>query len=232
MVFIAFIFMLLLSLSPFMTLSALSFNSVNIFNPEDKPYGLSYEEHIKNFWNWVISLPQDKNPWPDQTGEKCTTGQLDSTSPVFYLSGNGGGKSDRVCKVPAGKGLFIPVSPFEISDKEAPNRTVEDLHKIARKDQDSVTTLYLKIDDKEYKKEDLDKYRIHTEDFEVVFPKNGLFGASEGASKAVADGYYVITHPLEKGNYTITYTSALKNPEAKSTEPTFDQDITYKLIVE
>ena len=39
--------------------------------------------------------------------------------------------------------MFIPVSPMEISDKEAPNRSIEDLHKIAKKDQDSVTSLYL-----------------------------------------------------------------------------------------
>ena len=125
-------------------------NSVNIFPPENKPYGLPYEEHVKNFWKWIISLPPDKNPWPDKTGENCANGQLETNSSVFYLSGNGGGKSDRTCKVPAGKGLFIPVSPMVISDKEAPNRSVEDLNKIAKKDQDSVTSLYLKINDKEY----------------------------------------------------------------------------------
>ena len=76
--------------------------------------------------------PIDKSPWKDQTGTNCDNGQSLTNSSVFYLSGNGGGKSDRICKVPAGKGLFIPVSPMEVSDKEAPNRSVEDLHKIAK----------------------------------------------------------------------------------------------------
>jgi hypothetical protein len=44
------------------------------------------------------------------------------------------------------------------------------------------------------------KYRIPT-DFEATFPKYALFGATEGISKAVADGYYVITEPLKKGTY-------------------------------
>lgn len=92
----------------------------------------------------------------------------------FYLSGNGEGKSDRTCKVPAGKGLFIPVMVVEWSDKEVPNASVEELHKSAKKDQDSVNSLYLKICDKEYNYEDLLKYRTHTDDFEVVFPNNGL----------------------------------------------------------
>ena len=218
-------------------LSLISFaagiNSVNIFPPESKPYGLSYEQHIKNFWKWIISIPQDKNPWGDQTGENCAIEQLETnSSTLFYLSGNGGGKSDRTCSLPAGKSLFIPVSPMEISDKEAPNRSIEDLHKIAKKDQDSVTSLYLKINDKEYTRQDLSKYRIPTEEFEVTFPKNAIFGATEGISKAVADGYYVITQPLEKGIYTILYKSSLICPEIDCIQPNFAQDIKYNLIVE
>ena len=108
--------------------------SVNIFPPDNKPYGLSYEEHVKNFWKWVISFPIDKSPWEDQTGANCDNGQSKTNSSVFYLSSNGGGTSDRTCKVPAGKGLFIPVSPVEISDKEAPNASVEDLHRLTKKD--------------------------------------------------------------------------------------------------
>jgi hypothetical protein len=207
-------------------------NSINIFLPQSKPYGLTYEEHVKNFWKWVLSIQQDKNPWDDQTGENCVIDQLETNSTIFYLSGNGGGKSERTCTVPAGKGLFIPVSPFEISDKEAPTASVKDLHKIAKKDQDSVTSLYLKINDKEYTRQDLEKYRIPTEDFEVVFPKNPIFGVTEGISKAVADGYYVITEPLEKGNYTILYKSSLICPEIDCIQPNFAQDIKYNLIVE
>lgn len=235
--YIAISLMVILSASSSLMLSssvsAVNSININIFNPESKPYGIPYEQHVKDFWKWIISIPQDKNPWGNQTGENCAIGQLNkNSSTIFYLSGNGGGKSDRICKLPAGKGLFIPVSPFEISDKEAPNRSVEDLHKIAKKDQDSVTSLYLKIGDKEYTRQDLGKYRIPTDDFEVVFPKNAIFGASEGLSKAVADGYYVITEPLAKGNYTIIYKSSLICPGTDCIEPNFAQDIKYTLVVE
>ena len=224
--------MMLLSLLSLIS-SAVGISSVNIFPPESKPYGLSYEQHVKNFWKWIISIPQDKNPWGDQTGENCAIGQLETnSSTLFYLSGNGGGKSERTCTLSAGKSLFIPVSPMEISDKEAPNRSIEELHKIAKKDQDSVTSLYLKINDKEYTRQDLSNYRISTEEFEVTFPKNGIFGATEGISKAVADGYYVITQPLEKGNYTILYKSSLICPGTDCLQPNFAQDLNYKLIVE
>jgi hypothetical protein len=224
--------MMLLSLLSLISYAA-GISSLNIFPPESKPYGLSYEQHIKDFWKWIISIPQDQNPWGDQTGENCAIGQLETnSSTLFYLSGNGGGKSERTCTLSAGKSLFIPVSPMEISDKEAPNRSIEELHKIAKKDQDSVTSLYLKINDKEYTRQDLSKYRIPTEEFEVTFPKNAIFGATEGISKAVADGYYVITQPLEKGNYTILYKSSLICPEIDCIQPNFAQDIKYNLIVE
>jgi len=225
--------MMLLSLLSLIS-SAAGISSVNIFPPESKPYGLSYEQHIKDFWKWIISIPQDENPWGDQTGENCAIGQLETnSSTLFYLSGNGGGKSERTCTLSAGKSLFIPVSPMEkISDKEAPNRSIEELHKIAKKDQDGVTSLYLKINDKEFTRQDLSKYRIPTEEFEVTFPKNAIFGATEGISKAVADGYYVITQPLEKGNYTILYKSSLICPEIDCIQPNFAQDIKYNLIVE
>jgi len=43
----------------------------------------------------------------------------------------------------------------ENSDKETPNASVEDLDRGAKKDQDSVNSLYLKIGDKEYNYNDL-----------------------------------------------------------------------------
>ena len=207
-------------------------NSVNIISPESKPYGMSYEQHVINFWKWLISLPEAKNPWQDENGAKCTSGQLGTDSSVFYLSGNGGGKSERTCEVPAGKSLLIPVSPMEISDKEAPNTSVDDLHRIAKKDQDSVTSLYLKIGDNVYNRENLTNYRMHTGEFGVTFPKNAIFGVLEpGPSKAVADGYYVITEPLAKGNYTIAYKSSLICPGTDCMEPNFAQDIKYTIMV-
>ena len=125
--------------------SVFSSNTVNIFEPESKPYGLTYEQHVKNFWKWMISIPAESNPWDDNTGAKCSNEQVGSNSSVFYLAGNGGGANTRTCHVPAGKGLFIPVSPMEQTDKETPGASVEELRDISKNDQDGVTSLYLKI---------------------------------------------------------------------------------------
>jgi hypothetical protein len=88
----------------------------------------------------------------------------------------------------------------EFSEKEVPNASIEDLRRTVTKDQDSVNSLYLKIGDKEYKYQDLIKYRTQTDVFEVVFPDNGIFGVIEGGvSKVIGDGFYIITEPLTKG---------------------------------
>ena len=65
---------------------------------------------------------------------KCATGQENTNSSVFYLAPNSGGTSQRICKVPAGKALFIPVMPVESSDKELPKASVADLSNSAKSD--------------------------------------------------------------------------------------------------
>jgi hypothetical protein len=205
-------------------------NSVNIFPPGSKPYGVPYDKHIENYWKWALSIPSINNPINDATGEKCAVGQLNTNSSVFYLTFNNGGFSKRTCEVPAGKALFIPVMQVELSEKDTPGASIEDLKQTAKTDQDSVNSLYLKIGDKEYNFDDLRPYRTDTNAFDVDYADNGIFGIVEGGpTKAVADGYYVITEPLTKGNYPIHYKSSLSCLDPGCAEPNFAQDINYNI---
>ena len=128
----------------------------------------------------MLSIPAKDNPINDETGVKCANSQSNTNSSVFYLAFNNGGTSQRTCKVPAGKGLLIPVMEVEKSDKEAPGSSVQDLDKSAKKDQDSVNSLSLQIGDKVYNYNDLIKYRTHTDAFNVVFPDNAIYGVIKG----------------------------------------------------
>jgi hypothetical protein len=207
--------------------------SVNIFPPGSKPYGLPYAKHIENFWKWILSVPAKDNPINDPTGEKCATGQSNTNSSLFYLAFNNGGASERTCKVPAGKGLFIPVMQVELSEKDTPGATVEELKLSTKTDQDSVNSLYLKIGDKEYNFDDLRKYRTDTDGFDVNYADNGIFGIVEGGpTTAVADGYYIMTDPLQRGNYTVHYKSSLICSDPGCAEPNFAQDIKYNIMAE
>lgn len=206
-------------------------NSLSIFPPDSEPYGLTYEEHAQNFWKWLLSIPASESPMDDTKGDMCTVGQANTNSSVFYL-GPGEGKMERTCTVPAGKGLVIPVMEVEQSDKEIPDASVKVLTNAAKKDQDSVNSLYLKIDNEEYTYNDLLNYRTQpTEPFQVIFPDNGVFGVAEGGpSQVVADGWYIISEPLTPGNHTVHYRSSLSCPDVGCIEPSFAQDVKYNII--
>jgi hypothetical protein len=207
--------------------------AIDLYSVSDsKPYGLSYEDHVINYNKFILSLPLDTNPSTDETGERCTIGQDLNSSSVFYITGGSGGSTMRTCHVPPGVGLFIPMIEVEASTGEVPGATIDRLHQIAQKDQDNVKSLHLKINGSNYNYEDLKKFRIHTQDFDVDFPQNALFGANPGPSKVVADGHYVITSPLTQGKYTIQFGGSLVCLEADCLEPTFATNTTYNLIVE
>jgi hypothetical protein len=222
---------IILAVIPFYMSAAAASNSLNIFLPGNKPYGLSYSDHIKNFWKWILAIPAKDNPYNDQTGERCTTGQSNLNSSVFYLAPNGGGHSERTCKVPVGKGLMIPVMHVEISDLEMPGASVKEISDAAKEDQDRTNSLYLKIDDREYKMNNLTKYRTHTEPFETTWPDKAIFGIEKGGnSTVVADGWYILTEPLAKGSHTIYFKSSLA-PDPSGAE-SYATDIKYNIIAE
>lgn len=204
---------------------------ISFFPLNEKPLGLSYEEHVKNYWKYDLSIPADKNPGEDQTGERCAYGQ-NATKNIFYLVGNSGGKTVKTCKIPSGLSVLIPIISVEASQAESPGATIDDLHKIAKNDQDHVTSLFLKINDTELNYQDLLKYRTHTGDFDVTFPENAIFGAPPGPSKAVADGYYLITKPLSPGIYNLEFSGSLACVGADCIEPSFVTQNIVKLIVE
>ena len=118
----------------------------------------------------MLSILQSQNPMEyktGETGERCTFGQEKSNSLVFYLPGSTGGPSVLTCKIKAGQGIFIPIITVEASQAEAPKATIEELHKIAKEDQDSVTSLYLKLNDREFSEEELRNFRTHTKDLKL-----------------------------------------------------------------
>jgi hypothetical protein len=81
--------------------------------------------------------------------------------------------------------------------------------------------------------EDLVKYRTSTGVFQLVMANNAIFGIVKGGNTtAVADGFYVVTEPLTKGNHTINFRSSLICSDPDCADPNFAQDITYNIIAE
>ena len=204
--------------------------TIEIFKPNESPFGLSYEDHIKNYWKFTCKIPKDKNPAIDNNGQKDEIANQNSNAPVFYL--NSSDKKDtlveRTCQVPAGKGIFIPFG-VEVSEKEVQNPSVDNLKRLAKKDQDSVNDLSVKLDGIEVN--NIHNFRTPTNEFHLEFPQNGLFNCPSGTFKAVADGFYLITKPLSPGPHTVDIKGSLSHDE-KIIDSEFSVNIKYKLDVQ
>ena len=187
-------------------------DSINpgVFALDSKPYGISYEDWTIKFWQWLLPIPEDRNPMTDTTGEHCGERQ-NSTFPVFFLVFSGGGSAVRTCDVPAGKAILVPINVVECSYAEFPGaKTEEELHTCAEEDESSNPGLFLSVDGREFK--NLEKYRVHSRAFNVSFAENNVFATTPGPTRAVSDGYWAILEPLSPGKHDIQFKASLTNP--------------------
>lgn len=92
--------------------------SPGVFAIDSKPYGVSYEDWTIRFWQWLLPIPEDRNPMTDNTGERCGERQ-NSTFPVFFPVFSGGGSAVSTRDVPAGNAIFVPTNVVERSYAES-----------------------------------------------------------------------------------------------------------------
>lgn len=199
---------------------------VDFYSPNEKPYGKSYEDHIIDYWKDVLAIPAPKNPMEDKTGANYS---FNPTASMACLYGNTGGTHTRTIQqnIPSDKGVFISINPVVVTTAEAPGQSLDNL---ARDDAGSTSKTTLQINNETYSLQDLEKFKFHTREFDAEFANPGLGGMKAGPTKAVADGYYVITKPLEPGEYTVVTEAEVDKP--------FDQKgawtsrVTYKFKVQ
>lgn len=207
---------------------------MEIFKPNENPFGIPYATYIENFWKKTCSFPKNNNPARrNNDGQRDEIANKNSDSPVFYLNiccDGEGSLVERTCKVPRGKGCFIPVLSVVVSEKEVQNPSVEKLKKLAKEDQDSVIDLSVKLDGNEVK--DVHRYRFSTNVFDLEFPQNALFDVSAGHCKAVADGFYLITKPTSPGTHIIEFKGNLENINDESIDKKYSVNIKYTLEIQ
>jgi hypothetical protein len=223
----SFIGLLLISISQFALAQDPTSNSGNpvIFPPDSQPYGLNYGEWTAKWWQWAHSIPTERNPQLDDTGEDCAQAQ-NQTGPIWFLAGTSGGSVDRTCTIPAGKAILFPI--VNTINIRAASETDEELLAVAKNMANSVTTLEASIDGVPL--QNLSNYRIQSPFFNVNLPSDNIFGISGGSYRAVADGYWVFLEPLPPGQHEIRFHGAMVDPTAASTL-NFETAVTYHLIV-
>ena len=86
--------------------------TIEIFQPDSQPFGLSYADWTAKWWQWAYSVPRDVNPAYDDTGKYCAQGQ---SGPVWFLTGTYQHPANRYCTVPAGKAILFTILNSECS---------------------------------------------------------------------------------------------------------------------
>jgi pimeloyl-ACP methyl ester carboxylesterase len=204
-------------------------SSADVVLPSDaKVDGLSLGEWSARSWQWFFSLPQDINPYSDETGERCGYGQ---SGPVFFLAG-ADHSIERSCVVPLGVNIFVPLVGSECSTVESPpffGRNEAELRQCAANNVTmaesalDMSLMQLTIDGQALY--DLSSYRSATPLFTLWLPAGNDLGSDKVVADAVADGYQVMLNPLTEGDHVVVISIPGLQPGAPAIS------ITYRLTV-
>jgi hypothetical protein len=205
-------FLLSIIMTSINNLQADSINA-DVYSLDEKPNGLTYGNWTAKWWQWFVSIPQDGQ---NQNG------------PVWFLTGTFGGTAERTCEIPAGKAILFPVLNTECSYLENPElKTESELLTCAKQAQDSGSiTMSATVDGTQLK--NLEKYRVGSQLFDLVFPENNVFSVAPGKTKAVSDGFWVFLEPLSSGNHEIDQSGSVLDPSGANN---FNTQAKYHLIM-
>ena len=78
-----------------------------VFDHDSKPFDTAFPKWTTDWWKWFHSMPSERNPALDSTGEFWNTAQ--NQPYVWFLAGTLGGSAIRRCEMPYGKAIFFPI---------------------------------------------------------------------------------------------------------------------------
>ena len=168
------------------------------------PFGKPWEKWAAMWCSWMLSVPKDKNPSLDLTGEHCCINQNDEN--VWFLTGTFGNiiPVKRKCRIPERKAIFFPVLVKEDSLAEDSDLLTElELIRRSRDAINRVLRMQATIDGQ--KVDSLHNYRIQSEVFDLTFPENNVYGVKPGLTRSVCDGHWLFIKPLPMGKHHICF---------------------------
>ena len=213
------------------TLNVTVVRPAHVFPPRSRPYGKTYGTWGAEWWKWALSIPAAQNPITDPTGE---FGSLNQSGPVWFLAGTYGTTAERTITIPQGKGIFFPIfnyfNDYPCPDPlfhPAPGQSLEDfLAEGAAAFVDNATTLAVQVDGLEL--QDPFNYRAASRLTTFIADPSQVAldpCITPGQPQVgVSDGYWVMLHPLPKGEHTIHILSTV---DAWG----FRLDVTYHVTV-
>jgi hypothetical protein len=201
---------------------------LGVFPPNSHPYGLTYGQWSAQWWQRALSIPSSNSPLKDPTGANCDVNQQGH---VWFLAGTTGNPIDepvmRTCTIPVGKAILFPIINGECSTAEGNGDTEAELRACAKSQMDGVTFLQASIDGVPLN--NLKMFRAASPLFQFTAVEDNPFGIPAGTTNSVADGFWVMLHPLRPGTHTISFGGSLVTPS--NPPQAFSTSVEYKLTV-
>ena len=170
-----------------------------VYDLNSKPSNISYADWTEKWWQWTYSIPWNKNPSYDNTGEYCDENQH---GPVWFLTLAYEHAVERDCNIPQNTALLITLLNSECSYAEFPELTTEkQLRECAKNMQDIVTGAEAYLNNITIP--DVIKYRIQTDLFNFTLPQDNILNLTAQTTQAIADGNWLFLKPLPPGKYEL-----------------------------
>jgi hypothetical protein len=176
----------------------------NLYRRNARPFGLTWEEWVVIWYKWLLSIPRKKHPCIDKTGMKCAVNQDNSN--VWFLAGTFGNTSriTRRCIIPSRKAVLLPLLVKQDSFAEDLDLTTED--ELLKRSRDATErVLYMEAIIDENKIEHIEKFRVHSDVFDLRLIKNNIYNFTPGLTKSVCSGFWLFLKPFDKGRHTIYF---------------------------
>ncbi len=185
-----------------------------LYSRTDRPFGLSWEVWTIRWWKWLLSIPKEKNPGFDPTGERSYLPEQFQDENVIFLVGTFGGTAERTYTIPMGKSVLLPIINYTFCSKdEVSVLNDEDLQIRAQRDIDDIVEKQALIDGKSIL--EIEKYRVKTKAFDIIYPENNVFGLSKGPTRAVSDGYWIFLKPMQAGSHILYVAGSCSSGKTK-----------------
>jgi hypothetical protein len=175
-----------------------SYNGLELYAPNSRPFGRTYAEWTARWWQWVLSIAKTENPLVDENGKNCANNQ---SGPVWFLAGTLKGPAERSCIIPADKAILFPVINVEASVAEGDGTTDEELAARAKFEMDQITDMRAMISGTNVN--EVKQYRIQSPSFNVTLPTDNVLGLPAQTTKMISEGYWLFLKPLEPGKYDL-----------------------------
>lgn len=207
-----------------------------IVEPGEELFGLSYNELVSHWTNWLVAEPIATNPAFDPDGRFCGQNQ---SGRVWFLASAFEGVANRTCVIPSDKGIFVSLggafvsfAPDFPSEGDLCLQAGGDLEQVrcdVNNDVPVAPSIALRASLDGIPVRDLFAYRAQSQPggFTLRVPNPSFLtdlGITPGdRTPAVGDGYFLFLKPLRPGRHTLNI--RMVNPDQTET------GVNYTLIV-